>query len=660
MTDKRFQSILVANRGEIAVRVLRTIQSLGYRGIAVYSDADKDAPHTKMADLALNIGPAPATDSYLDVVKVLEAAKVSGAQAIHPGYGFLSENADFARACTDAGLTFIGPSPEAILQMGDKAQAKRLLDGKVPMLPGYQGREQSVEELSKHAKSLGLPLMVKAAAGGGGKGMRLLDDFADLTHVLESARREALSAFGNGDLILERALLAPRHVEIQIIADEQGHVLALGERDCSIQRRHQKVLEEAPSPAVNEELRVRMGAAAVETAKAVNYVGAGTVEFLLDQDGQFYFLEMNTRLQVEHPVTEMVTGLDLVELQIQVAQGQTLTLSQQDIKISGHAIEARLYAEQPGRDFMPSTGTLLRWDWPGAGEERFRLDSGVEQGSVVSSFYDPMLAKVIAHGETRDEARRALARGLKSASVFGLQSNREFLLSVVNDEVFAAGAGVTTDFIESRGLACTAELSALQTAALLGLFQSKRDGDADRRSPKLAGWSNAPWMATPLSLKVGDTTVEARLRHDGSTIVINLGEAGDFRVDVSVEVLRVNGERFDWAMEWDSGVTAWVRLNDRDLYCEDLTLPAPVDRHSKHGDGVLLAPMHGRVVASLVNLGDSILSGDRVIVIEAMKMEQALLADVDGVIEFIAEEGKQVAAGEVLAKIQRNPADGSN
>jgi geranyl-CoA carboxylase alpha subunit len=405
-----FASVLVANRGEIALRVMRTVRDQGMRRVAVYSDADARAPHVEFADAAVHIGDSPAAASYLAGDKIIRAALSTGAGAIHPGYGFLSENADFARAVVAAGLVFIGPGPEAIEVMGDKAVSKRaMLAAGVPCVPGYQGQDQSDGRLNREAQAIGFPLMVKAAAGGGGRGMRLVQAAADLPDAIRLARSEAQNAFGSGSLILERALLRPRHVEIQVFADHYGNVIHLGERDCSVQRRHQKVIEESPCPVMTPRLRERMGAAAVEAARAVNYLGAGTVEVLLDESGEFYFLEMNTRLQVEHPVTEMVTGLDLVQMQLEVAQGLPLRLEQSQLALQGCAMEVRLYAEDPPRDFLPSAGLVVMW-CPPAGEG-IRVDAGIVTGAEVSPYYDSMLAKIICRGDSRTQARQRRSAG---------------------------------------------------------------------------------------------------------------------------------------------------------------------------------------------------------------------------------------------------------
>ncbi len=444
-----FSKVLVANRGEIAWRVMRTARAMGYRTVAVYSDADKDAPHVAFADEAVRIGPPPVGESYLSIDRILEAAHKSGADAIHPGYGFLSENEAFAAACEKAGLTFIGPPPAAIAAMGNKAAAKRrMIDAGVPCVPGYQGADQSDANLEAEARKIGLPVMVKAAAGGGGRGMRLVEHDGDLLEAIRTARTEAESAFGSGELILEKAVVDARHVEIQVFADAHGNVIHLGERDCSVQRRHQKVIEEAPSPAVDAALRDRMGAAAVAAARTIGYRGAGTVEFLLGADGAFYFLEMNTRLQVEHPVTEAITGLDLVEWQLRVARGEQLPLTQEQVTFSGHAIEVRLYAEDAYGGFLPQTGRIDVWR-PATGPG-VRIDHGMKDGLAISPYYDPMIAKVIAHGATREEARVRLVRALAETVVLGPTTNRHFLIRLLEHPDFAAGEATTAFLVKHQ------------------------------------------------------------------------------------------------------------------------------------------------------------------------------------------------------------------
>jgi geranyl-CoA carboxylase alpha subunit len=442
-----FSKVLVANRGEIACRIMKTAKQMGIATVAVYSDTDENAPHRKMADEAIAIGPSPAPESYLVIDKIIKAAKSSGAEAIHPGYGFLSENATFAEACRQAGIVFIGPAAEAITLMGNKAEAKRyMIKAGVPCIPGYEGEDQSDTAFEAEAEKIGFPLMVKAAAGGGGRGMRLVSKPERLIKALTAARSEAERSFGSAELILEKAILEPRHIEIQVFADGQGNVIHMGERDCSIQRRHQKVIEEAPSPAVSEDLRARMGATAVQATKAIDYCGAGTFEFLLSQDGDYYFLEMNTRLQVEHPVTECITGLDLVEWQLRVAAGEPLPLSQEQISFSGHAIEARLYSEDPYKGFLPKTGILSNWrEAEGNG---IRTDHGLESGYEVSPYYDAMIAKVIGYGGCREAAQENLHMALKNTVDDGLTTNRRFLMSCLSHEAFKDGKA-TTAFIET-------------------------------------------------------------------------------------------------------------------------------------------------------------------------------------------------------------------
>src|SRR5216110_1103772 len=438
-----FFRVLVANRGEITLRIMRTARRLGYGVVAVYSDADRDALHVREADEGVHIGGALPAQSYLRVEAIIAAAKASGADAVHPGYGFLAENEEFAQACRDAGLVFIGPSPEAIKAMGNKAGAKAIMQGAgVPCVPGYQGADQSDATMLAEAKKIGFPVMIKAIAGGGGRGMRLVADAAAFPDALRSARSEAQGAFGDAGVILERAIPEPRHIEIQVFGDRYGNAIHLGERDCSVQRRHQKLIEEAPSPAVSSELRARMGAVAVTAIKSLRYEGAGTLEFLLDPSGEFYFMEMNTRLQVEHPVTEAITGLDLVELQLRIAAGEPLGLKQEDVKFSGHAIEVRLCSEDANHDFMPQSGTMALWQMP----DDVRVEHALQSGSEIPPFYDSMIAKIISHGADRNEARGRLICGLEQTAAFGVTTNQGFLISCLRHPGFAAGEA-TTAFI---------------------------------------------------------------------------------------------------------------------------------------------------------------------------------------------------------------------
>ena len=648
-----FDTVLVANRGEIAVRVLRSARAAGYRTVAVFSEADRRAVHTREADVAVCIGPAPARESYLDIDAIITAARETGARAIHPGYGFLAENADFARACADAGVVFVGPPADAIELMGDKAAAKRLMaEAGVPLLPGYQDRDQSDDRLRAEAKAIGTPLMVKAAAGGGGKGMRLVTDEAGLDQALATARREALSAFGNDDLILERALLRPRHVEVQVLADAHGRVLAVGDRDCSVQRRHQKVVEEAPAPGVPDEVRSAMHHAAVEAARAVDYVGAGTVEFLLgtegDHAGTFAFLEMNTRLQVEHPVTELVTGLDLVDWQLRIAAGATLDVDPADLRPDGHAIEVRLYAEGPAPDFLPQTGTVLRWSAPtGPG---LRIDTGIDTGSEVSAHYDPMLAKVIAHGRDRDEARRRLVGALAELTCAGVTTNRGFLRSILQDPVLAA-AEMTTAFLDERPIDLLAP-DAEALALIAGAVHAVRRARSTMRSPGLTGWTNAAWLGTSMRLEVDGSGQpgphDVRVTESDGMLVVDV--AGDRH-----EVALHDAERLAAGITTDATGSHWVGLAFADLVVRDLLL-LPPDAAAAAGEGALVAPMHGVVTAVHVAAGDEVAAGDPVVAIEAMKMEHVLRASVDGTIERVAQVGDQVASGDVLGVV--NPTDG--
>ena len=649
-----FDTVLIANRGEIACRIIRTLHDMELRAVAVYSDADKDAPHVQQADQAVHIGASPATESYLVADKIIKAAKQSGAQAIHPGYGFLSENADFARACDAAGLVFIGPSPDAIAAMGDKAVAKRrMLDAGVPCVPGYQGAAQDDATLIQEAKAIGYPLLVKAAAGGGGRGMRLVEHSKDLLDALTDARVEALSAFGSDTLILERAVPNARHVEVQIFGDTQGTILHLGERDCSVQRRHQKIIEEAPCPVMTPELREEMAAAAVAAARSVDYVGAGTVEFLLDAAGVFYFLEMNTRLQVEHPVTEMITGLDLVALQIHIAQGTPLGLSQDDIELNGHAIEVRLYAEDPAQDFLPQTGTLDRFDLL----SDLRVDSGVVTGSTVSPFYDPMLAKVIAHGPDRETARRKIVGALQEAAVFGLTTNRNFLLRVLQDESFAAGEA-TTQFLSDTTLTDAPTLSAQDAAlAAVSQFQIARDLAARRGTAKgvpgaLLNWTSATALPTPFIYDDLRAEVTPSGRHS-------------YRVDVAGERFEIDcisraGDRAVFEIAGNRQTVRAMATNGAQLHIafadRQFTLTNRVRTYAQQdavlGKGELRAPLHGALIEIFVETGDHVKAGDRLALLEAMKMQHEILADIDGTVAMIhAEAGAQIAADAPLFEI---------
>jgi geranyl-CoA carboxylase alpha subunit len=611
-----FTKVLVANRGEIAWRVMRTAKAMGYRTVAVYSDADKEAPHVGFADEAVRLGLSPVGESYLNIDRVLDAAHKSGADAIHPGYGFLSENEVFAAACEKAGIVFIGPPASSIAAMGNKAAAKRrMIEAGVPCVPGYQGADQGDAHLEKQAHKIGLPVMVKAASGGGGRGMRLVEHAADLGEAIRTARAEAESAFGSGELILEKAVIDARHVEIQVFADARGNVIHLGERDCSVQRRHQKVIEEAPSPAVDAGLRARMGAAAVAAAKAVGYRGAGTVEFLLAADGAFYFLEMNTRLQVEHPVTEAITGLDLVGWQLRVARGEALPLAQDQVKLAGHAIEARLYAEDADAGFLPQTGRIDLWR-PASGIG-LRIDHGVKDGLVISPFYDSMIAKLIAHGATREEARLRLLKALRDTVVLGPTTNRHYLIRLLEHPEFAAGKA-TTAFIGRHAFPPPeiADHHWRLAASLLWRLS------AERYPAELRGWRNSNPEPTPIRLAAGDSERTILVTPDDAA-----GDAVPFHVEGNEIVVDLDGLA--------------VRFIDKTY--------APPASAAAGGDGKLRAPMDGRIVAIKVAAGDRVARGQTLVVLEAMKIQHQLKSAIDAKIESVAvREGQQVAIRAVL------------
>jgi geranyl-CoA carboxylase alpha subunit len=655
-----FSRVLIANRGEIACRIARTARALGYRTVAVFSDADAGALHVRQADAAVNIGPPPARDSYLNIAAIIAAAKRAGADAVHPGYGFLSENAAFAAACADAGLVFIGPPAAAIEAMGNKGRAKALMKrAGVPCVPGYQGADQSDATLADQAGRIGFPLMVKAAAGGGGRGMRLVAVAGDLANALARARSEAASAFGADELILERAITDARHVEIQVFADAHDNVIHLGERDCSIQRRHQKVIEESPSPAVSAALRARMGEAAVAAARAIGYVGAGTVEFLLDAEGQFYFLEMNTRLQVEHPVTEMITGLDLVEWQLRIAAGEKLPLAQDAVRFYGHAIEARLYAEDPSRNFLPQSGTLV--DWRPASGAGIRVDHGLSPGQVVSPFYDPLLAKIIAHGADREEARRRLIVALEDTVALGLNTNRGFLAAVLRHPACAAGEA-TTAFIERHFPAGSEAVQrpkpdarALALAAVL-LFEARRRAGANGSSAA-SPWSSTGVASWPVRLTLGDVHHPASIMADGAgsylvalgqdRVEIAIAERGDGDVRFAVSGLQQSA-RFalsDGLLHLDlDGVVFTVR---------DTALDAS-GAERRDGGSRLVAPMNGAIIAVHAQPGDRVAKGQHIVVLEAMKMQHEIVAERDGVVDkVLVKPGDQVATRQLLVQLKQ-------
>ena len=635
----RFASLLIANRGEIACRIIRAARAEGLRAIAVYSDADAGAPHVRLADAAARIGPAAPGQSYLSIAAILAAAKVTGAGAIHPGYGFLAENADFADAVMQAGLVFVGPPAAAMRAMGDKSAAKaRMLAAEVPCAPGYHGDDQSYARFADEASRIGYPVMVKASAGGGGRGLRIVREPEALRAALEAARAEAQSAFGDGRLLIERALLGARHVEVQVFGDEQGTIVHLGERDCSIQRRHQKLIEEAPSPAVSPALRQAMGEAAVRAAAAVGYVGAGTVEFLLDAQENFYFLEMNTRIQVEHPVTEAVTGIDLVRLQLRVAQGQALPFAQSDVALRGHAIEARLYAEGP--DFIPSTGRLSAWRVDES--EGVRVDAGVEAGSLITPFYDSLLAKVIGYGGDREQARRRLCAALEGAFVAGVATNRDCLLHALNHTAFVAGQATTAFVAEAPFAPAPPSKLAIALAALLFVV-------GDGPPAPTAGWRAAP---VRLALDGVERRVWVR-RQRLDWIVTVEGE------DLTLQLVERREGEVGFVCEGQVRRAAYVREGD-DLWLDvdgvcrryaDRTY-APPRLKDADADGSVRSPVSGTIVAVKVKAGDAVRRGQVLATVEAMKMQYGILAPIDGVIaQAQAVAGKQTQIRALLFAI---------
>ncbi|HJV01843.1 MAG TPA: biotin carboxylase N-terminal domain-containing protein [Burkholderiaceae bacterium] len=670
-----FDKVLIANRGEIALRVIRACKKLGYATVAVYSEADRGALHVAEADEAVAIGPAPAAQSYLVIEKLVRAALDTGCGAIHPGYGFLSESAAFARAVQAAGLVFIGPDPEAIAAMGNKSNAKALmLEAGVPCVPGYhcnaQANEQEDAFLAAQALKIGLPVMVKAAAGGGGRGMRLVHDEAQLATAIASARSEAANAFGDGQLLIEKAVLNARHVEIQVFGDRHGNVVHIGERDCSVQRRHQKVVEECPSPAVDDVLRMRMGAAAVAAARAVRYVGAGTVEFMLAEDGQFYFLEMNTRLQVEHPVTEIVYDLDLVEWQLRVAQGEALPLAQDAIlaRRKGWAIEVRLCTEDPARGFLPQTGTLLAWRPPTG--PRMRVDHGLREGGVIAPDYDSMQAKLIASGGDREQACRTLLRMLDETVLLGVASNRDFLRQVVAHPAFASGR-FSTDFIAEHfpaGQLVTTLAGDTVHRALAALLFYRQDADAlaqggglDR---ELIEWQSSAPAAVPVRIRYGDSMMKASVRPCGGERYEVQSEEGCVTLALARDGTVAPVVRFvhdgvaQTAHVAKAGATLWLSCRGATCTYEDVTL-APAARSDAASDGRVLAPMDGKLIAVLVAAGDAVTKGQPLAVLEAMKMEFAVTSQVNGAVDTLAcKLGQQVKARQLLMTV-RDEASGA-
>jgi geranyl-CoA carboxylase alpha subunit len=651
------ETVLVANRGEIAVRVMRTAKALGLKTVAVYSDADAAALHVRQADMAIPLGGLAASESYLNAAAILEAAQKAGADAVHPGYGFLSENTAFAAACAEAGVRFIGPPATAVEIMGDKALSKRaMLEAGVPCIPGYQGDDQSIETLIKEAEQIGTPVMIKAAAGGGGRGMRRVEDLSLLSQAIELARSEAQRAFGNDDLILERALQAARHVEIQIFADAHGNVIHLGERDCSLQRRHQKIIEESPCPVMTPELRRAMGAAAVEAARAVAYVGAGTVEFLLDASGDFFFLEMNTRLQVEHPVTEAVTGFDLVQWQIRVAQGEQLPVPQEEVDLVGHAIEVRLCAEDPASAFLPSSGPVSLFKVPTV--EGVRVDTGVETGDAVSPFYDSMVAKIIARGPTRDAARIRLRAALEGTALMGVTHNREFLMTLLSHPTFVEGLA-TTDWVDQhfadgyqRKLPSTREMAAA-IALQQSLAAERHFASALSVSAELRGWVSTGAAEVTYRYAVGDHEFRAVVAtHSAQHYEITIGEdRHEVICQQMAEACATMGvDGVPEVLQFYAPSPAAIEIASQriDFTLSNLDLIPPESQDAAQG-GSVTAPMHGQMLSLLVEDGEQVEVDQRLAVFEAMKMQHEILAPVAGIVTDIrAQVGQQMAAGDVI------------
>jgi len=641
-------TLLVANRGEIACRVMRTAKAMGLTTVAVHSATDRDARHSREADIRVDLGGSKAADSYLQIDKLIAAAQASGAQAIHPGYGFLSENAGFARAVEKAGLLFLGPPASAIDAMGSKSAAKALMEtAGVPLVPGYHGEAQDLETFRDAAERIGYPVLLKATAGGGGKGMKVVEDVSQLAEALASAQREAQSSFGDSRMLVEKYLLKPRHVEIQVFADRHGNCLYLNERDCSIQRRHQKVVEEAPAPGLTPQLRQAMGEAAVRAAQAIGYVGAGTVEFLLDSRGEFFFMEMNTRLQVEHPVTEAITGLDLVAWQIRVAQGEPLPITQDQVPLRGHAIEVRLYAEDPANDFLPATGRLALYRESLAAPGR-RVDSGVEEGDEISPFYDPMLGKLIAWGEDREQARLRLLSMLDEFVIGGLKTNIGFLRRILAHPAFAA-AELDTGFIPRYQAQLLPEPGELDDCFWLAAAQGLALSLTPRRRSDDSG---SPWSRTT-GLRLGlprETTLHLSCEGQERAMTLDV-QAGSVELRGEQLVIEHEGLRRSHRAirQGDSLYLQWKG----DLHRVDLYDPLVAAEASHSHQGGLTAPMNGSIVRVLVNPGQTVEAGTQLVVLEAMKMEHSIRAPKAGVIKALfCQEGEMVSEGSALVAFE--------
>ncbi|MEO1818358.1 acetyl/propionyl/methylcrotonyl-CoA carboxylase subunit alpha [Pseudomonas sp.] len=644
-------TLLIANRGEIACRIMRTAQRLGIKTVAVHSDIDQHASHAKLADIAVNLGGTKPADSYLRADRIIQAAKASGAQAIHPGYGFLSENADFARSIEASGLIFVGPPASAIDAMGSKSAAKALMEkAGVPLVPGYHGDDQQLDTFRAASQEIGYPVLLKATAGGGGKGMKVVESERELADALASAQREAQSSFGDARMLVEKYVLQPRHVEIQVFADQHGNAVYLHERDCSIQRRHQKVVEEAPAPGLSEQLRKAMGEAAVKAAQAIGYVGAGTVEFLLDARGEFFFMEMNTRLQVEHPVTEAITGQDLVAWQLRVAQGEPLPMTQEQIPLHGHAIEVRLYAEDPDQDFLPASGTLTLYREPSTGRGR-RVDSGVSEGDSISPFYDPMLAKLVAWGETREQARLELLDMLRNTSVAGVKTNLRFLEKILAHPAFAAQE-LDTGFIAKHTaqlLPKPAELdSSFWNLAAKAWLLTRPAGDDCPTPPAL--WQQLPGWRAGLPTQSRLHLRCAELDQVFSSISLNNASycpnSELLTIDEGAQKVRYRAVRkgADLYLNWHG---AWQQINTYD--------PIEEAGHAQQSAGGLQAPMNGSVVRVMAAVGQQVEAGAPLLVLEAMKMEHSIRAPTNGRVKAVfCGEGDLISEGTMLVEMEES------
>jgi len=667
-----FRKILIANRGEIACRIMRTARRLNVATVAVYSEADASALHVEMADEAVLLGPAPAAQSYLAIDKVIAAAVATGAEAIHPGYGFLSENARFAEACAKMGIAFIGPPASAIHAMGSKSESKKLMEAAgVPLVPGYHGAEQADSHLIAEAMKIGFPVLIKASAGGGGKGMRIVLEERELLPAIEGARREAKSAFGDERLLIEKYLERPRHVEVQVFADSLGEAVYIHDRDCSIQRRHQKVIEEAPAPGLSDDTRRRMGEAAVAAAKAVGYVGAGTVEFLY-AERQFYFIEMNTRLQVEHPVTEMIAGIDLVEWQLRVAAGEPLPERQAELQRYGHAMEVRLYAEDPAKGFLPATGRIAHLAWP-ANAPQIRIDSGVRAGDRISTFYDPMIAKVIAWGEDRAIAAQRLRRALQETELAGLATNAGFLIEVLGHPAFLK-AEIDTGFIERHraelfpASGTGGEATPDRALALAAIFAVLKDGAASKAKAAAGADPHSPWAATNGWRVFGDGGAsvllrdaagkrrEARIAFSGPRWSIAVDDGAPLALtspalDGNALTAGTNHGRLRLtAIEADGTVTLIERGKSWRIGRVDILAEAEA---ATEGHGHLASPMPGTVVRVMAAAGDAVKRGQPLMVVEAMKMEHTIAAHADGVVKAVKfRAGDAVAEGVELISFE--------